>query len=119
LRRLFLLFSPGRLVLAASLVIVAYLLVSAGGNVLQSFRIADDEARLQAQVDELHRRERELEQIREYLRTDEYVEFIARRVFGLVRPGETLVVITSTAPAPEGPEEVTPGRPWWERVFGR
>lgn len=119
MRRLLLLFSPGRLVLAASLVVVAYLLVSAGGNFLASYRLADDEARLRAEVEHLRLQEQQLMQIREYLRTDEYIEFMARRVFGLVKPGETLVVITSTAEGPPPSEEGPPGRPWWERIFGR
>jgi cell division protein FtsB len=122
MRRLLLLFSPGRLILAASLLVVVYLLVSAGGNVLESYRLADDEGRLRQEVMRLRYQEQQIEQIRDYLRSDEYVEFMARRVFGLVKPGETLVVITSTGPktpVPEDEGEGDPGRPWWERLFGR
>lgn len=119
MRRVLLLFSPGRLLLAASLIVVAYLLVSAGGNVLATYRLADDEARLRAEVETLQAQEHQLTMIREYLRTDDYIEFMARRVFGLVKPGETLVVITSTAPIAGQPDDLPPGRPWWERIFGR
>lgn len=115
--RLLLLFSPGRLVLAASLIVIAYLLFTAGGNALDYFRIADDEDRLRRQVAELQGQEQQLEQIREYLRSDDYVEFMARRVFGLVRPGETLVIVK--APPAEGPVDDPAGKPWWQQLFGR
>jgi cell division protein FtsB len=116
LRRVVLLFSPGRLVLAFSLVVIFYLLITAGGSVIDYYRLADDEDRLRAQVAEYELQERQLEQIREYLRSDEYVEFMARRVFGLVKPGETLVIVKAPRPPPQ---EDVPGRTWWQELFGR
>jgi cell division protein FtsB len=101
-----------------ALVITGYLLFSAGGNLVESYRLADDEDRLRAQVEELHYQEGELEQIRDYLRTDEYIEFMARRVFGLVKRGEALVVVQSPPAAPAD-EAVMPGRTWWQRLFSR
>ncbi len=112
------LFSPGRIILAISLMVAAYLLFSAGGNLIESFRLADDEDRLRAQVEQLHFQEKQLEQIRDYLRSDEYIEFMARRVFGLVKPGESLVVVQAP-PADDARAEPGAGRPWWERLFGR
>ncbi len=117
MRRLLLFFSPGRLILAVALLVTGYLLFSAGGNFIQHYRIADDEAELRARVDEMHSQEAQLEQIREYLRSDEYIEFMARRVFGLVKPGETLVIVH--APPGDEPKEGPPGRPWWQDLFGR
>jgi cell division protein FtsB len=99
-------------------VVAGYLLVSAGGGVVHSYRLASDETRLRQEVDALERQKEQLLQVRDYLRTDEYIEFMARRVFGLVKPGETLVVVT--APQPEGdavPEDET-GLTWWQRLFG-
>ena len=60
----------------------------------------------------------QLEQIREYLRSDEYVEFMARRVFGLVKPGETLVIVKAPPAVDEGVPDAV-GRPWWQDLFGR
>jgi cell division protein FtsB len=104
------------LVLALSLVVVVYLLITAGGSAIDYYRLADDEERLRAQVAEYGLQERQLEQIREYLRSDEYVEFMAHRVFGLVKPGETLVIVKAPRP-PAEPD--TPGRTWWQELFGR
>ncbi len=108
------LISPGRIILVASLIVAGYLAFSAGNNLLNSYRLADDESRLREAIAELERQEDQLLQIRDYLRTDEYVEFMARKVFGLVKPGETLVVID--APDPVAKETET-GTTWWERLF--
>jgi cell division protein FtsB len=98
--------------------VVAYLLFTAGGSVIDYYRLTDDEAKLQQQVAELHGQEQQLEQIREYLRSDDYVEFMARRVFGLVKPGQSLVIVKAPTPAPEDPAD-TASKPWWQELFGR
>jgi cell division protein FtsB len=116
LRQLFRIFSPGRILLVAALVATGYLVFSAGNNFLHSYRLSSQESELQAQVRQLEQHYDQLLQIRDYLRTDEYVEFMARRVFGLVKPGEKLVIVDAP-PAAQGEEE--PGIPWWQRLFGR
>ncbi|HWO72213.1 MAG TPA: septum formation initiator family protein [Dehalococcoidia bacterium] len=113
--RILRLFSPGRLLLAAIGLVTLYMLVTAGSNYLHSYRLANDEERLTQEVEELQRQQDQLTQIRDYLRTDEYVEFMARRVFGLVKPGEKLVIVQAPTPEPQdGPEDAT----WWQRLFG-
>ena len=116
MRRLFGVFSPGRLLLVAILVVSGYFLFTAGNNFVHSYRLAGDEARQEAEVERLRLQQEQLEQIREYLRSDEYVEFMARRVFGLVKPGENLVVVTAPAPPPQ---EESPDLTWWQRLFSR
>jgi cell division protein FtsB len=115
LLRLFRIFSPGRLLLVAILIASCYFTLSAGSNFVQSYHLESEEARLRAEVDRLVQQQDQLQQIRDYLRTDEYVEFMARRVFGLVKPGETLVIVE----APEGqePPEEQPDATWWQRLF--
>lgn len=106
--------------LAAALV-VGYLLFRAGGTGLQSYRLAGQEQQVRQEIAELERQHEELVALREYLRSDEYIESLARRVLGLVKPGETLAIVS-------GPEEVGPEtptdeggglkRPWWKALFG-
>ena len=79
--------------LALSILIAGYLLFTAGGNLLESHRLAANEDQLRVQVDALHVQETQLEQVRDYLRSDAYIEFMARRVFGFVKPGESLVIV--------------------------
>jgi cell division protein FtsB len=114
LLRLIRIFSPGRLLLSAMLIVGIYFTFSAGTNFVHSYRLEGEEARLRAQVERLRQQQDQLQQIRDYLRTDEYVEFMARRVFGLVKPGETLVVVE--APEGQAPEE-EPAATWWQRLF--
>lgn len=116
MRRLFWLLSPGRVLLMGTLLVAGYLFFSAGSNVLHSYRLASDETRLRQEVDALMHERDQLEQIRDYLRTDEYVEFMARRVFGLVKPGENLVVVDAPPPADARSED--PDQTWWQRLFG-
>ena len=59
-RRVLRLFSPGRIVLALSLVVIVYLLFSAGGSALDYYRLTDDEDRLQQQVAGLRAQSRAL-----------------------------------------------------------
>jgi cell division protein FtsB len=107
-------FSPGRILLLATIIVSGYMMMSAGHNFLHSYRLVNDENRLQEQVDTLKEQRDQLTQVRDYLQSDEYVEFMARRVFGLVKPGEKLVVVDAPAPepAPE-PSDMT----WWQRLF--
>lgn len=110
--------SPGRLVFLATLVVAAYMLVSAGDNFVHSVWLSNEEARLRNEVAQLRREQEELLQLRDYLRTDEYVEYMARRVLGLVKPGETLVLVEAPQPAAPKEEEGAPPRRWWQRLFG-
>ena len=98
----------------ATLIVSGYMLLSVGSTLQHSFRLVNNENRLQEQVETLKNQREQLIQIRDYLRTDEYVEFMARRVFGLVKPGERLVIVDAPPPepAPER-EDLT----WWQRLF--
>jgi cell division protein FtsB len=103
--RLLRIFSPGRILLVAIIVVAAYLTFSAGNNLVNSYRQVGQENRLEEDVTEMQAELTELEQVRDYLRTDEYVEFTARRIFGLVKPGEKLVVVNAPHPPPPTEEE--------------
>jgi cell division protein FtsB len=116
LRRVLTLFSPGRIILVATIAAAAYLTFSAGTNLLHSYELVNDESRLRDEVAQLDAQESQLQQIRDYLRTDEYVEFMARRVLGLVKPGETLVIVD--APENQAASENDPtNMRWWQRLF--
>lgn len=110
-----------RVVIIVAAVVVGYFLFAAAGDVLLSRELSGDKRELRSEVAELGRQQSELEAIRDYLRTDEYIEGVARRVLGLVRPGETLVIVSSSvqptpAPTPQDGVEGDP-RPWWEELY--
>ena len=116
MRRLLRFFSTGRLLLVLTLIMAGFFFVSAADSFIASSRVSADAAELRQQIAALESRQERLLRIRDYLRTDAYVEFMARRVFGLVRPGETLVIVDS--PTAEASEEAAPGLTWWEQLFG-
>ena len=114
-----LLFSPGRILLLATLAVAGYLLFSAGTNFLHGYRLAGDEAQLRHEVETLLQEKEHLLQIRDYLRSDEYIEFMSRRVFGLVKPGEQIVVVDAPTSESDQDDEEETGLKWWQRLFGQ
>lgn len=113
--------SVTRAVVLLAALAVGYFIFAAIGDALLSQRLNQDEQRLQQEIAELQQQQTKLEAIRDYLQTDEYVEGIARRLLGLVRPGETLVIVSSSAaptPSPEEQPDEGDDLPWWERLYG-
>jgi cell division protein FtsB len=110
-----------RIAILLATAFAGYLLFSAAGDLLLNHRLDEDEAELQREIDQLAEDRERLVEIREYLKTDTYIEGVARNVLGLVRPGESLVVVSSSAPVTPTPEEEERASDvqWWERIYGR
>jgi cell division protein FtsB len=109
-----------RAVAIVAALVVGYFVFTAVGDMLLSQRLNRDEARLQQEISGLEQDEQRLLAIKSYLATDEYIERVARRVLGLVRPGERLVLVSSSAqPTPAAtPSEGAEVRRWWEDLYG-
>ena len=109
-----------RIVMLLAAAAIGYFIFAAIGDVILSQRLNGDEQRLQQEIVELERQEIALQAIRDYLQTDEYIEGVARRTLGLVRPGESLVIVSSSADATPTPDKQTheAGLPWWEKLYG-
>ena len=109
------------MILMAAAVIVSYLIFTTVATALKSHALAHDENNVRLEIADLQKQRDELVSIREYLSSDEYVESVARRVLGLVKPGETRVLVTSPESASEPPPaEATPiAGTWWESLFGQ
>jgi len=114
--------SVPRVILLAAAVVVGYLLFTTASTALKSYRLAGDEQEARQQIAELDSDYQKLQAVRDYLSSDEYIEGVARRMLGLVKPGETLVKISSPegeADKPEGADQRQPaGQTWWESLFG-
>ncbi len=108
------------LLLVPAILIAGYLAFTSGRYVVHNYQLNGDEQRLRAEIRELDRDREQLGAIHDYLESDEYVEDVARRVLGLVRPGETLVVVSGAEATPGDTQAaVTPGARWWENLFTR
>ncbi len=101
-------------------VVVGYFAFAAVGDTLLSLRVNRDEQELRQDVAQLKQDQAQLESIREYLWTDEYVEGVARRMLGLVRAGESLVIVSpsgTATPTAENEQTENANRRWWERLY--
>ncbi|MCH7576820.1 MAG: septum formation initiator family protein [Chloroflexi bacterium] len=109
--------SSTRIVLGVTAIIVGYFLVMGAVTALRSSQLSDREDRLRADIAELQQRYERLELLREHLGSDEYIEAVAREQLGLVREGESGIVVISTAPTsepdPDAPEE---SELWWQML---
>lgn len=111
--------APSRILVAALLFAAGYAIFSAVGYVLRSYDLGRRETELRREIAELQRQRAELEALRAYLQSDEYVEYSARNLLGLVRPGETLVIVSGFHPTPSPSPAVGGSRgPWWRQLYG-
>ena len=111
------------IVACAALLAITYFGFGAWRYVAHNYRLSSDEAEIRRDITELDEQRAQLVAVNDYLKSDEYVEYVARSVLGLVRPGETLVIVSSTAPealptatAAAGDASVEQ-RPWWQDLF--
>ena len=117
-------FGPVPLLLAAAALLLALFAYAAVQTAAQNYRLAEQRREVERDIAELQGQIAELEGLREYLASDEYIEAVARSRFGLVRPGETVVVVEDhAAPDSAGLVDDTldrePGERWWEALFDR
>lgn len=109
-----------QVILVVTAVVIGYFAFTAVGDTLLSLQVNQDEQDLRQEVAQLRQDQVQLESIREYLWTDEYVEGVARRMLGLVRDGESLVIVSPSATATPTAEEepaANANRRWWERLY--
>lgn len=112
--------SLAQIALFLAIIVIGYFGFATIGDTLLSHRVNQDEQQLRQDVAGLQQDEAQLKAIRDYLYTDEYVEGVARRVLGLVRSGESLVIVSPSSTATPVPDVQTadqsPKR-WWEKLY--
>ena len=125
LRPLILPFGPVQMLLAVAALLLVLFVYAGIQSAAQNFRLAEQRREVERDIAELQGQIAELEGLREYLASDEYVEAVARSRFGLVRPGETVVVVEDRAATGEAglasglTPAREPGERWWEALFDR
>lgn len=105
------------LIIAGALLIVGFLAFSTGRNVVRHYQLREEERDLRAELQQLDRDAEDLEAVRDYLESDEYIEDVARRTLGLVRPGETLVIVAGSETVASPTPSARIGEPWWRELF--
>jgi cell division protein FtsB len=111
-------------VIGAAALAITYLGFTTTRYVVHEYNLRQEQASLHREIAQLDRDHEQLVAVRDYLKSDEYIEDVARRTLGLVRPGETLVVVSSSAPTPARPAPAatpgpvhTPAAEWWKDLF--
>ena len=112
-------FSPLRLALALTLLVLLCALISAVGNTFHNYQLRRERAQLHRELLTLEQQHEQLVGIESYLRSDEYVETVARRVLGYSRPGESTAIIITPAGPRQGRAIRSPDQAWWESLFDR
>lgn len=104
------------------------MLVMIGGKAVQGYEMRQEARAIQQRIEQLKQENRRLSRELDYLKSDEYIEKVAREELGLVRPGDVPVVIVppdgqrvqSTLPIPTPTPSPTPSPerrsiPNWQR----
>ena len=107
------------LVLGLAALAFAYLSFTTSRYVIHNYQLHQQQSQVRSKIAQLNKDHEQLVAVRDYLKSDEYIQHVARRVLGLVNPGETLVIVSGTAPPPATPvPQQTPGSEWWKELFG-
>lgn len=111
---------PVHFIILLTALVLAYFSFTAADNFLRAYQLERQQESLEQEIASLQETSRQLEALRDYLTSDEYIELAARQQLGWVRPGEVAVVVvtpegTGTAanrqPSPSAPQ------PWWKAFF--
>lgn len=127
-----------RFLIVVNLLVIIFLGISFGREVVRSRSIASEISALQAQADELTMSNQEMLNLQTAMQTESFIEREARLKLGLKKPGETVVVIQQEgsedlSQIPEDPldpldfviDDATPqeelGNPlkWWYYFFDK
>lgn len=109
-------FGPTHLLMAVVALLLVLFAYSALQTAAHTYHLRELERSLQTDVLALREQRAELQGLSEYLRSDEYIEGVARTQFGLVRPGEVAVIVDGP---PAAETVIEPGERWWQTLFER
>lgn len=105
------------LLLGLALIAAGYLGITTVRYVVRNYQAHQEERALGNELRQLDEDRAQLSATRDYLKSDEYINYIARRILGLVRPGETLVVVAGNEPAATATPASQRAEPWWKQLF--
>jgi cell division protein DivIC len=107
--------SSAKIIFGITALIVVYFLVTFAGSYVRAQQADNQVAQLQTQIDSMSSQYDRLRALKQYLQSDDYVEKAAREQLGLVKPGETGIVVVPTQPSPT-PAPGAVGDNWWQTI---
>ena len=114
-----------QLILILTLPLVTYFGYGAARKAMEIHELRGRAERLRLEIDQLQARNLELKRQREYFKSDQYIERVAREELGLIKPTEIPIVVVVTPDAVAAPrrtaappvdERSNPQR-WWDAFF--
>lgn len=109
--------TPNRIVVLIALILIGYFAVIGASNALHNASLAREQRQLEADMNNIQGQIEQASKVKDYVRSDEYIEGVARNELNLVRPGEVLVKVVPATPTPSEQDDGQAPRPWWERLF--
>ncbi len=110
--------TPNKIVGLVALLLAGYFVIIAVTNAAHNASLAQEQRQLERENTQLTRTVGELQAVKSYVRSEAYIESVARQQLNLVRPGEVLVKVLPTEPGDPAQQDGPP-EPWWRRLFGR
>jgi len=105
--------SPSKVLFVMALLCAGYFAYTAVAGAVRAQRLDEQLTEYRREIARLEQQRAYLEGVLEYVRSDEYVEQVARRELGYVREGEVPVLVV-------GPRaDQAPADEWWEWLFPR
>ena len=88
------------------------------GNGIQGYRLNREQSQIQRDIASYQEQTRLMQGLLEYMKSNDYVEYVARRDLGMVMPGEPNVVVISPQPQTAASSEEAATR-WWQTLLGQ
>jgi cell division protein FtsL len=109
--------TTAKIVIGVAAIIAVYFLATFVGNAIKGRQLDLQEQALNSEIRAQQERYQELQALEQYLKSDEYIEQVAREQLGLVKPGETGIIAIPAEPSPTpAPDSPQPDL-WWERLI--
>ena len=109
-----------------------FFVLAFGGKALESYRLQRHNATLRSEIAALEEQKEQLEERLEYVKSQEYVEKVAREQYRWAKPGEKLIIpifqrtpVVAVTPTPDQPAIEPVATPsashwseWWNLLAG-
>lgn len=110
--------TPNKIVGLVAMLLAGYFVIIAVSNAAHNASLAQEQRSLERENTQLTQTVGELQAVKGYVRSEAYIESVARQQLNLVRKGEILVKVLPTEPNTDTQHDGPP-EPWWRRLFGR
>jgi cell division protein FtsB len=117
-----------KLITLVGMVVLIFVSIALGKEIYRRYQINQEINVVKQEIEELERKNHEMQALVDYLNTDSFKEIQARQNLGLQKEGEVAVAVepglpaddedlSSTFESSENTEEISNGKKWWKYFF--